>query len=762
MGVIKAQERDIRTKDATYFDQQTEMVKEINRLKNQLERYSGIALSNAESGRNSEAVPALNGFSSGIGNKMISLNEEKPTSGRAAFEAEATIWRLTEQLAEVEAKYVEREHKLQQTIGRLKLENQALAQRGEDGTERPPAAFVPKGAAHRTYFAGHLSGASASVYRDADHEEGPPPPPSAAAGEPSDAAIPPQDMAVSELQYALSEERRRHDEEVASLRARLKWYADTQVMINDITNERDALRERLRSGDGKLRRSGTAGNSVQSPGDTSFQESAGGRSSAARRNPADIRKIRYMPLRIPLIALFFTTYFRELEKTCEDLRAALQKRFPDSVASLVYATASAGVGADPAELARVQQENQELRQELAQTQVESDRKLRSLRQEYERLRLTFEDRFRDASEQDAISGDLDALRRRPSVSSAALARRAAVSDSGEKPWSSNKLNPAKSLSQALAKIRYYVNRLLLECFGLIVIFREMEVNEARLRTFYTRKIESMQHRHEMQLRALKRSGRSDAPSSYRVEQGAVESVDSEDISGSSSVQDDETIEKRVSLLQRELMVTAEELGKARRTIARLEEEISSKTSAAIGGAAPVGSLPLEIENKLVSQQEQIEKLENQLRSGVRPHAYDKGQSNDLVDKIIEQQKHIVSLEQQLKASSLAGNIDNPSRFQESAKGSLSERMLEEKDSQILALEKKNEALRIKLDELTEAINLEHLALSEAKANSAQTNARYLEKLAEVQAENATLREQIRVFHNDPQTQAYLVVFHCRH
>ena len=163
-----------------------------------------------------------------------------------------------------------------------------------------------------------------------------------------------------------------------------------------------------------------------------------------------------------------------MEQTCEELRTALQKRYPDSVASLVYATASAGVGADPAELSRVQQDNQALRQELANTQLEGDRKLRSLRQEYERIRLAFEDRLRDAAGQDANSGDYEnsaVSRRGQSTSSAAVARRAvALNDGGDRPWSSNKLNPAKNLSQALAKIRLALCTSFRQVCGITLIY----------------------------------------------------------------------------------------------------------------------------------------------------------------------------------------------------------------------------------------------------------------------------------------------------
>ena len=135
----------------------------------------------------------------------------------------------------------------------------------------------------------------------------------------------------------------------------------------------------------------------------------------------------------------------------------MKKRYPDSIASLINVTAAAGVGADPSEVSRLRKDNASLKTELSELQVESDRKLRGVRQEYERMRILFEERVRVLESSQPTGGaefgdddESHIIKRSPNPT--VIARRAIVDNS--KPWSGNKLNPTKNLSQALGKIRY--------------------------------------------------------------------------------------------------------------------------------------------------------------------------------------------------------------------------------------------------------------------------------------------------------------------
>ena len=86
---------------------------------------------------------------------------------------------------------------------------------------------------------------------------------------------------------------------------------------------------------------------------------------------------------------------RDLETTVADLREALQKRFPDSISNLLYAASAAGIGADPVDLERARSEVLHLKEDLENSAKESERKLRGLRQEFERMRVIYEDRIRN-------------------------------------------------------------------------------------------------------------------------------------------------------------------------------------------------------------------------------------------------------------------------------------------------------------------------------------------------------------------------------
>lgn len=280
MGLIKGQERDMKTKDATFFDQQAAMVKEINRLKNHLERYAGQNIAEGDTTGNSGFQS--NAASNGIGSKRLGpgiVTDSVPT-GRAALEAEAIIWRQTEQLAEAEANFAEREHKLQQTIGRLKLEIQSLKSDTTSIAQQARTADLQRTAASksvhdRAFFSSQLVGASATLNKD---PAVPPPPPLGT----SLLDVSPQNMAISELQMALKEERAQSAEEISNLRSRLAWYAETQQLVDELLNERAGLKNQL-----KELKTGSRG--LQSPGDISFQSSAGG---ASRRNVNDVKKIR--------------------------------------------------------------------------------------------------------------------------------------------------------------------------------------------------------------------------------------------------------------------------------------------------------------------------------------------------------------------------------------------------------------------------------------------------------------------------------------
>jgi hypothetical protein len=270
MGLIKAHEKDTKQKDAIYFDQQSELVMEINRLKNQLEKFVGvpIVLENLGSagnvGLSAMAAPAHIG----------AINSASNT--RAMLESEAAVWRLTERLAESEARAAEREHKLQQTIGKLKLELGKATGGSQSRTYNPEALLRDQ---RKLNFSSKLVGAAASLggsepFLDAD-DELPPPPPGGRPSldlETSFGEVSPEDLEISRLRVVLEEQKVAYEKEIDDLRSRLLWYAENQKRIDAVEREQD-LRQ------------------LKSP-KLNTSHSSGSRHSVSRRDERDVRRIR--------------------------------------------------------------------------------------------------------------------------------------------------------------------------------------------------------------------------------------------------------------------------------------------------------------------------------------------------------------------------------------------------------------------------------------------------------------------------------------
>jgi hypothetical protein len=465
-----------------------------------------------------------------------------------------------------------------------------------------------------------------------------------------------------------------------------------------------------------------------------------------------------------LFIFLFLLSCRDLESTISDLREALQKRFPDSISNLLYATSAAGLGADPAELAAAQQEAGQLREMLEDNAKAFERKNLGLRQEFERIRVAYEDRIRQMEQTHSSAPDeyesgaaAPFSRSKVSASASAVARRAATFalEPEGKPWSGNKLNPAKNLSQALARIK------------------ELEVGEGRLRAFYTRKIEDLQRRYELQIHALKRTGSLPADASgggghggrshhpyamphgtgHRATSGGGPGVgagaraaddntlDSEENDTSMNSNSNNTAstgdydnmkgclddaEKRTSLLQGELLRTAEELGRARKTITALEEALKQS-----GRGEP---------SLLVVGE-----------TGHSPGGSSISGGDDKHIKIIQLQQQVSMLQQQVQdyrnislTGALPGNIGH------------SPDELKQKDAKIVDLEQRTHSLQQRLDETVGALHKETLGQAEARADWAETQKRLIEKIESVQNESMNQRDQMRALQATPEMHNFLV------
>lgn len=223
--------------------------------------------------------------------------------------------------------------------------------------------------------------------------------------------------------------------------------------------------------------------------------------------------------------------FRELENTVADLRDALRKRYPDSVASLIQATKEE----DQAllrETERLRAVVRDLRHELDEQQRDSERKLQQLRVKHDSLRTQYDEQLRSLREQ--LQHDRKTEMRDPD----------AEGDGG-------------------AEERRTV--------------RQLSVELARSRQFYQRKIEDLQRRHEAQLRSLKRGEVESDTSNFSdcVSSGVASAADGNGPSLEAAQQAVEQLTQRLGLLEKELFAASEALGQSRAENARLRAQLDN-------------------------------------------------------------------------------------------------------------------------------------------------------------------------------------------
>lgn len=217
---------------------------------------------------------------------------------------------------------------------------------------------------------------------------------------------------------------------------------------------------------------------------------------------------------------------RELENVVADLRDALRKRYPDSVASLIQATKEE----DQAllrETERLRAVVRDLRQELEDQQRDAERKIQQLRVKHDSLRTQYDEQLRSLREQLQRDRNGDARDADAAGDDAEEERRTA---------------------------------------------KQLSVELARSRQFYQRKIEDLQRRHEAQLRSMKR-GDADSDTSNVSDGASSEATSAAGGAGPSLLE--AQLAQRLALLEKELFGASEALGQSRAENARLRAQLES-------------------------------------------------------------------------------------------------------------------------------------------------------------------------------------------
>jgi hypothetical protein len=310
-------------------------------------------------------------------------------------------------------------------------------------------------------------------------------------------------------------ELKKYDNQIQELKTKLAWYAENQELIDDADKGKSLLHSTINLLKTELRRRGMnerlivnliEGNhsdfmqqhklnyidEIELDTTTTTTTSR----STNKRSPSDIKKIK------------------ELEKTIIDLQDSLRKRNPDSVANLILAAKDS----NEEKLDKKNRENEitSMKGELNTVKETYERKLRSLRQEHEKIKIQYQSRISDLENNSRNKTD-------------------------STPPSKTPLKTiVKNLPQAQAKIK------------------NLEEDMEKIRVFYGQKIDDINKKHENQLRAFKRGAKG-----YDNDEDELEVVKN-------------NYELKLKQLENELLSTCEELGRSKAEITLLSNKINSE------------------------------------------------------------------------------------------------------------------------------------------------------------------------------------------
>jgi len=361
----------------------------------------------------------------------------------------------------------------------------------------------------------------------------------------------PLDIVTSEVAVtrALEAERTKHDREVDSLNKKLAWYAENQELLDKSATELAELRALVTICKRELKNAGTvewktikqeasvargdvlldssafaaadaeedAASDNELDCSTSmlpmetvakgktkgrFGPSATGTGSASsdatgkkkgvsggtslmqmKRSPADIKRIK------------------ELEGALKDLQETIRKRHPDSIPALIHAAQLTDSAVE--ERRQMEQTVADLRTENKSLKEEHALKMRSMKQELERLKTSM---------QEAVKRKQATVDSTPPGGSGASKKGASGATT-----TSGAAHMIKTLPQAQAKLK------------------ELDTELERTRAFYKRKVDELVRKHENQMKALKRGGGViEAAEEEARENGDSEVVDAADALGTAT------------------------------------------------------------------------------------------------------------------------------------------------------------------------------------------------------------------------------------
>lgn len=199
-----------------------------------------------------------------------------------------------------------------------------------------------------------------------------------------------EDTALAEARDTLARERAAHERQLGELEGKIKWYASNQELITANDEQLKAQKERIAQLEQQLAfYEGESAAAAVAGDKADAKKPMGGRVSGAKVSVggagggAGAKRVKELEARK-----------KELEARVKELERALEERGSSSIASLVAAARPRPE--ESTEVKRLNQKCAKLAEELESARNESVRKLRSLRQEYDRLRVSYESALSDA------------------------------------------------------------------------------------------------------------------------------------------------------------------------------------------------------------------------------------------------------------------------------------------------------------------------------------------------------------------------------
>eukprot|EP00793_Prasinoderma_coloniale_P003741 PRCOL_00003117-RA len=207
-----------------------------------------------------------------------------------------------------------------------------------------------------------------------------------------------EDAALAEARETLARERAAHERQLSELEDKIKWYANNQELITANDEQLKTQRKRIAQLEEQLQFH--EGATASKPG-TGASAGSSDRKAASKGNVVGRASDRPRVSAGGAGGGAGAKRVKELEARVRELEMALEERGSSSIASLV--AASRPRVEESSEVKRLHDKIGGLVDELETSRTESQRKLRALRQEYDRLRVNYDSAINDSKKKVAAA-----------------------------------------------------------------------------------------------------------------------------------------------------------------------------------------------------------------------------------------------------------------------------------------------------------------------------------------------------------------------